>query len=114
MLDDILQRAHGQIGPCGMVILLVLVVGWLVPVYAADSQEPFQSLEKRLIEDGFDSTRIQTIFANTDVSFEKSGVSAYFMHKESKLNYKQFTRVWNVSSAKNYMKEHQYYLLVVI
>ena len=107
MLIDALQRLHGRFKAYGITILVVLLTGLLVPVNAADSPSPFQTLEKRLIEDGFDSARIKALFASPDVSFEKGGVSAYFMHNEAKLNYKQFTRVWNISSAKNYMKTHQ-------
>ena len=107
MLDDILQPAHRWFKPCGMAILVVLLAGLFVAAHAADSPGPFASLEKRLIADGFDSARIQTIFASPDVSFEEGGVSAYFMHNEAKLNYKQFTQIWNIASAKKYMQEHQ-------
>ena len=107
MLDGILHPAPGRFKSCGIGILFVLLTGLLSPAIATDSPVPFQSLEKRLIEDGFDSTRIKAIFASSDVSFEKGGVSAYFMHNEAKLNYKQFTRVWSISSARKYLKEHQ-------
>ena len=107
MLNDTLQRLHGRLKAYGIAILLVLLTGLLLPAHAADSPGPFQTLEKRLIDDGFDSARIKALFASPDVSFEKGGVSAYFMHNEATLNYKQFTRVWNISSAKKYMKTHQ-------
>lgn len=107
MLDDTVQPAPGRFNACGLAILFMLLTGLFSPAIAADSPAPFQSLEKRLIEDGFDSARIKAIFASSHVSFEKGGVSAYFMHNEAKLNYKQFTRVWSISSARKYMKEHQ-------
>ncbi len=107
MLDDILKSANGRFALCGMAILILLLAGSSIPAVAADAPGPFDALEKRLISDGFDSARIQTIFASPDVSFEEGGVSAYFIHNESKLNYKQFTRIWNIASAKKYMKEHQ-------
>ena len=107
MLDDSLKSADGRLGLCGMAILILLLAGLSVPVVAADAPGPFDALEKRLIADGFDSARIKAIFASPDVSFEAGGVSAYFMHNESKLNYKQFTRIWNIASARKYMKEHQ-------
>lgn len=88
-------------------ILLVLPAALAVPIQAADSPAPFQNLEMRLIADGFEKERIQAIYASPDVSFEKGGVSAYFMHNEAKLNYKQFMRVWNISSAQKYMQTHQ-------
>ena len=107
MLDDILKSANGRFVLCSMAILILSLAGSSLPAVAAEAPGPFDALEKRLIADGFDSARIQAIFASPDVSFEEGGVSAYFMHNESKLNYKQFTRIWNIASAKKYMKEHQ-------
>ena len=92
---------------CCLPILLGTLVGGAVSATAADSPGPFTNLQARLIQDGFDSDRIQAIFASPEVSFEKGGVSAYFMHNEAKLNYKQFTRIWNISAAKKYMQTHQ-------
>jgi len=106
MLDDIPTIPAGRFKRFGMAIL-ILLAGWFVPANAADSSKPFDALEKRLIEDGFDSARIKALFASPDVSFEEGGVSAYFMHNEAKLNYKQFTRIWNIASAKKYMEEHE-------
>jgi membrane-bound lytic murein transglycosylase B len=88
-------------------LLLFVMIGFLLPLHAAASQPLFADLEKRLIADGFDSGRVKTLFASQSVSFEKSGVSLYFMHNEAKLNYSQFTRIWNISSAKEYMKRHR-------
>jgi membrane-bound lytic murein transglycosylase B len=80
----------------------------MVPTaFAADTSDPFGALVNRLIADGFDSERIRLVFASPDVTFEKSGVSAYFLHNEAKLNYAQFTRIWNISSARSYMEEHR-------
>ncbi len=107
MLDDRSRPAHRRIKPCGLAMLLVLLLGLSAPAHAADPAEAFRSLVERLIADGFDSVRIQAIFASPDVSFEEGGVSAYFMHNEATLDYKQFTRLWNISSARTYMQEHQ-------
>ncbi|WP_372680063.1 lytic murein transglycosylase [Desulfosarcina sp.] len=107
MLNDRLKCENGWCTLCGMAILITLLAGSFFSAVAADAAEPFDALEKRLVADGFDNARIKAIFASPDVSFEAGGVSAYFMHNESKLNYKQFTRIWNIASAKKYMKEHQ-------
>ncbi len=107
MLDDSLKSAKGRFALYGMAILILLLAGLSVPVVAADAPGPFDALEKRLIADGFDSARIKAIFASPEVSFEEGGVSAYFMHNESKLNYNQFTRMWNIAAARKYMQEHQ-------
>ncbi len=85
-----------------VLILLLAAVG-----DASETPGPFQGLEKRLIEDGFDSGRIKALLAHSNVSFAKRGVSAYFIHNEAKLNYKQFTRTWNISSARKYMQRHR-------
>ena len=107
MPETIRPKRHRRFTFCWLIVILVLSVALVVPIHAADSQAPFDNLQKRLIANGFDSDRIQAIFASPDVSFEKGGVSAYFMHNESKLNYKQFTRVGNISSAEKYMATHR-------
>jgi membrane-bound lytic murein transglycosylase B len=107
MPETIRHRRYDRLIPCGLAMLLILLTGMGAPVCAADAPQPFDTLQKRLIDDGFDSDRIKEIFASPAVSFEKGGVSAYFMHNESKLNYKQFTRELNVSSAQKYMQAHQ-------
>jgi hypothetical protein len=91
MPETILEKRYDRLNPCGFAMLLILLAGMWGPVWAADAPRVFDALEKRLIEDGFDSARIKAVYASPDVSFEKGGVSAYFMHKEAKLNYKQFT-----------------------
>ncbi|MBC2745210.1 MAG: lytic murein transglycosylase [Desulfosarcina sp.] len=107
LFKDIFRSACKRFNTSSAAILFVLLTGLFVSAIAADSPDPFQSLEKRLTEDGFDSTRIKAIFSSPDVSFEEGGVSAYFMHNEATLNYKQFTRIWSISSARKYMKKHQ-------
>jgi membrane-bound lytic murein transglycosylase B len=90
-----------------MSILFCLLAGLCGPVHAAETKGPFGALEKRLIKDGFDTSRIETIFASPAVAFEKKGVSAYFMHNEATLDYAQFTRPQPITSAKKYMQEHR-------
>ena len=107
MPETTLRRRTDRLAPLAFAMLFMLLAGVWLPAGAADPPRFFDALETRLIADGFDSARIKALFASSEVSFEEKGVSAYFMHNESKLNYKQFTRVWNVSSAKKYMKEHQ-------
>lgn len=100
-----LRCRHFKTGSMAMV--LVLISGLAAAVCAADVPGSFDSLEKRLIEDGFDSARIRAIFTNPGVSFEKGGVSAYFMHSEASLNYRQFTEQPLITKAKEYMVEHR-------
>jgi membrane-bound lytic murein transglycosylase B len=107
MFDGVLKKVSLRLNRCGVLILLCLLVGLCAPVHAAIAKAPFNALEKRLIKDGFDTTRIETIFANPAVAFEERGVSAYFMHNEATLNYAQFTRPHQISLAKKYMQAHR-------
>jgi len=76
-------------------------------VLADEGVRPFDSLVKRLVDDGFEDDRISAIYQNPNVTFEEKGVSAYFMHNEAKLNYKQFLRKKSITAANNYMRDHQ-------
>jgi membrane-bound lytic murein transglycosylase B len=106
MLEGVLQKVSVRLNRCGVLILLCLLVGLCAPVHAAVAKEPFNALEKRLIKDGFDASRIDTIFASPGVAFEEKGVSAYFMHNEATLDYAQFTRPQPIGLAKKYMQAH--------
>jgi membrane-bound lytic murein transglycosylase B len=106
-LDGTIQPARGRLKFRAMAILTVLLTGLFAPAHAADAPGSFLALTNRLIADGFDSDRIQAIFASPAVAFEEGGVSAYFMHSEARLNYEQFTQPGNISSARSYMREHQ-------
>ena len=81
------------------------MAGLAMPSAAEDSPSPFQPLVKRLVADGFDSQRMEAIFSSPEVSFAKRGVSAYFMHNEAKLNYKQFLDEQNLALARQYLAE---------
>jgi membrane-bound lytic murein transglycosylase B len=107
MLDVVLQKVSVRRNRFGVMILLCLLVGLGVPVHAAVAKGPFGALEKRLVKDGFDAARIETIFANPAVAFQKKSVSAYFMHNEATLGYAQFTRPQPISLARKYMQAHR-------
>jgi len=67
----------------------------------------FKSLQKRLIKDGFDSARITQLYSKPGVYFEGKGVSGFLVHRESRLNYDQFTRKKAIKGALKYMETHQ-------
>ncbi|MBF0242060.1 MAG: lytic murein transglycosylase [Desulfamplus sp.] len=73
----------------------------------AQNQAIFQGVKERLIKDGFSSDDIDKIYSNPKVALELKGVSLFFVHSESKLNYEQFLSDKAISSAAQYMKEHQ-------
>lgn len=104
MLDDALKSLQKRFTYRVMILFFFLVVG---PIASLHAEEPFDSLEKRLIDDGFDNATIRALFQNPNISFEEKGVSAYFMHNEAKLNYKQFLDTKNIASAKKYMENHR-------
>lgn len=66
----------------------------------------FESLQQRLIEDGFDPERIKALYADQDVFFESRGVSLYFLHNEASLNYKKMTRNNWIREGKAYRRKH--------
>ncbi len=104
---DILQPASRAFRCNGLAILCLLLAGLMIPVYAVDSPDPFESLKKRLVADGFDRSRIHTIFSSPQVAFEKNGVGAYFRHNEASLNYEQFSYTGSIDAARAYMQTHQ-------
>jgi len=67
----------------------------------------FESLQKRLIKDGFDATRIINLYSRSQVSFEEEGTALFFVHSEAKLDYDQFANKWSIRKAKKYMEKHK-------
>ncbi len=83
----------------------------LIPAIAIGKTQPkgdeLNALTQRLIQDGFDSGKIQILFANDNVFFNPAGVSLFFIHSESSLNYDQFISSKSIANAKKYMAEHK-------
>ena len=50
----------------------------------------FDSVQKKLINDGFDSEKIKSLYSRPQVSFEADGVTVYFTYSEAKVDYAQF------------------------
>ena len=74
---------------------------------AANGADKFSSLVDRLAEEGFDRDRLERIYADEKVYFDPEGVSLFFVHSESSLDYDQFVTDRSVSKAKEYMEEHK-------
>ncbi len=89
--------------------LLVANLFFLLRVQAAaeDNFDYFASLQTRLINDGFDEALITEIYSRSEVTFETKGISLYFVHHESKVNYEQYTDKRLIQRARNYMKKHE-------
>ncbi|MEJ2658551.1 MAG: lytic murein transglycosylase [Desulfobacterales bacterium] len=67
----------------------------------------FESLQDRLIKDGFDKDRILALYKRPEVSFEIKGVSRFLVHREAELNYDQFVSKKSIRNALKYMKRHK-------
>jgi membrane-bound lytic murein transglycosylase B len=75
------------------------------PLSAAEPSVDFNSLQNRLIKDGFKNASIRQVYRQPGVAFEARGVSLFFVHRESKLNYGQFTDQASLASARAYMEK---------
>jgi membrane-bound lytic murein transglycosylase B len=90
-------------------ILLVTLLTFLcaAPRLVAQTESSyFDTLQKRLVADGFDPGTIQALYKNESVAFDFDGVSRYFIHQEGKLNYDQFTEKKPIGKAIDYLKAH--------
>ena len=67
----------------------------------------FDKLSQQLIQDGFNPEKINALFASEQVFFTPSGVSSFFIHSESSLDYDQFLTSKPIANARGYMKTHK-------
>ena len=70
----------------------------------------FNALQQKLIKDGFDKQAIDRIYDSPDIAFVDHIVGSFLMHKESTLNYKQFTSEKAIENAKRYMRAYNDHL----
>lgn len=79
------------------------------PAFAQEAKKgnEFDKLSQRLIQDGFDPEKINALFASKQVFFTPSGVSSFFIHSESSLNYDQFLASKPIAKARGYMETHK-------
>jgi membrane-bound lytic murein transglycosylase B len=68
---------------------------------------PFTALQKKLITDGYDPTKIQGLYDQPDVFFEADGVTLLFTYQESRVDYAQFTNQWSIDKARDYMQKYE-------
>jgi membrane-bound lytic murein transglycosylase B len=91
-------------------IVPALMLSFLFPVAGAVASQKeiqfYDSLQQRLIADGFDAERIRRLYRNQGVSFEARGVAAYFQHSEERLDYDQFTKRALIVQAREYMQRN--------
>ena len=86
--------------------VVVFLTAWS-PAWADPAgRHYFEVLQQRLIEDGFDSKQIRTLYADNGVFFESKGVSLYFLHNEASLNYNKMTKHKWIREGKDYRSKH--------
>jgi membrane-bound lytic murein transglycosylase B len=91
---------------CFFLLVLLCLAPWVSAEQAAAGTE-FDALKQRLINDGFAPEKIQNILTKDTVSFTPDGVSLFFVHSESSLNYDQFLSKDSIANAFKYMSEHK-------
>ncbi|MCA1794250.1 MAG: lytic murein transglycosylase [Desulfotignum sp.] len=88
-----------------MFLLVMLIPG--VCAQSPPKGNEFDLLKERLIKDGFAPEKIQDILAREAVFFNPDGVSMFFIHSESSLNYDQFLSKSSIANAFEYMEDHK-------
>lgn len=91
----------------GYVVCLILFLAVMATAAGKPQTNEFDLLKKRLVKDGFKPTFVEKVYANPEVAFETKGVSLFFVHSESTLDYDQFLAEKNIRNAKKYMKSHR-------
>jgi membrane-bound lytic murein transglycosylase B len=86
---------------------LILLAGILSAQSAAVETNYFASLQRRLVQDGFNQESIDKLYSNSLVYFDIKGVSRFFRHTEAKLNYNQFASDKSIRKARKYMKKYE-------
>ncbi|MBI9092869.1 MAG: lytic murein transglycosylase [Desulfobacterium sp.] len=94
-----------------LLITLFSLVFFALPV-RAQTEDPSPKLEfnrliQRLVNDGFQEDAIKKIFENPKVFFDPKGVSLFFVHSESSLDYDQFLSKPSIKNARAYMEKHK-------
>ena len=101
---------HGLFHP-GVLVVLILMVTLISPALSCGnnvkSTQELNPVKARLIKDGFSRDFIETTFANPNVAFSLKGVSLFFVHSESSLNYDQFLSDKSIANAFKYMETHK-------
>jgi peptidoglycan lytic transglycosylase B len=94
---------------CIIFIISILILNFIFFTQnaAGSNNNNFESLQKRLIEDGLDKNRITELYKRPEVYFETKGVSRFLVHSEASLNYNQFTSKKSIRNALKYMEQHQ-------
>ncbi len=93
----------------GYFLFLFFMASLTFPAFAQSTTNgnELAALGQRLIKDGFAPEKIQSLLASEEVFFNPEGVSMFFVHSESSLNYDQFLSKTSITNAFQYMETHQ-------
>lgn len=92
-----------------IVSFLMLIAMTHTPVQSFETEgnsNYFDSLQEKLVNDGFDEYEIKSLYIRPEVFFETKGVSLFFMHSEGRLDYDQYTVKQQIKKARRYMKKY--------
>lgn len=92
-----------------IVSFLILIAMTHTPAQSFETEgnsNYFDSLQEKLVNDGFDEYEIKALYIRPEVSFETKGVSLFFMHSEGRLDYDQYTVKQQIKKARRYMKKY--------
>ncbi|MFZ1200174.1 MAG: lytic murein transglycosylase [Desulfobacterales bacterium] len=78
-----------------------------VPVAAQKTGPVYETLQDRLILDGFEAAVIRKLYARPEVKFETRGISVYFVHRESSVHYERYKDQLHIDKARDYLRQHQ-------
>jgi len=90
---------------CFLTISFISLIGSIAGI--KKNTRYFETLQQRLIDDGFGETWIKNLYSRPEVDFETKGISLFLMHREARLNYDQFTTKEAIQMALKYMEEHK-------
>lgn len=98
-----------RLSPGVLLFFVFLCVTGLTPLLARGAETApgfFDTLQSRLIQDGFDPEEVRGLYEQPGVGFEIRGVSLFFRHSEARLNYDQFLDSRRIQMAREYMLLH--------
>jgi membrane-bound lytic murein transglycosylase B len=95
-----------------VIFAVILLIGkYLIAaesgVAVESGKKPLSSVQKQLIADGFDPTKIKRLYSRPQVSFEADGVILLFTYREAQVDYGQFTNKWSIRKAKEYIQKNE-------
>ena len=90
-----------------LIFLISLILSSPLSGQETKKGNEFDKLIQQLIHDGFEKETIEQLFSNENVFFNSEGVSRFFIHSESSLNYDQFISKKSIKNALKYMDVHK-------